>query len=56
MTLVSVDHVPADVYDAAQAEFTEDEIAALLAAIVTINAWNRISVGTRSPVPGSYQP
>ena len=24
--------------------------------IVTINAWNRISVSTRSPVPGSYQP
>ncbi|HTT00333.1 MAG TPA: hypothetical protein VMI33_27345 [Streptosporangiaceae bacterium] len=38
------------------AEFTPDEVAALLSLIVTINAWNAISVSTRAWVPGSYQP
>ncbi len=55
VTLVSDDHVPSEVYAAAAAVFAEDEVAALLTLIVTINAWNRISVSTRSPVPGSYQ-
>ena len=38
------------------AEFFEDtELAALLTTIVTINAWNRIAIGSRSPV-GGYKP
>ena len=37
------------------AEFSPDEVAALVALIVTINAWNAIGVGTRAWVPGSYQ-
>jgi hypothetical protein len=32
------------------------EIAALLALIITINAWNAIGVTTRAWTPGSYQP
>ena len=38
------------------AEFNPDEVAALVSLIVTINAWNAISVSTRAWVPGSYQP
>jgi hypothetical protein len=38
------------------ADFTGDEVAALIALITTINAWNAIAVSTRSWVPGSYQP
>ena len=49
-------HVPAADYDAVAAEFRPDEVAALVSLIVTINAWNAISVSTRAWVPGSYQP
>jgi alkylhydroperoxidase family enzyme len=48
--------VPAEAYQAVAAEFTPDEVAALLGLIVTINAWNAIAVSTRAWVPGSYQP
>jgi AhpD family alkylhydroperoxidase len=56
VTLVAQSHVPAEDYDAVAAEFTPDEIAALLSLIVTINAWNALSVSTRAWLPGSYQP
>ena len=32
------------------------EVAALVSLIVTINAWNAVSVSTRAWIPGSYQP
>jgi len=41
---------------AVAAEFSPDEVAALVSLIVTINAWDAISVSTRAWVPGSYQP
>jgi AhpD family alkylhydroperoxidase len=56
VTLVAGSHVPAADYDAVAAEFTPGEVAALLSLIVTINAWNAISVSTRAWLPGSYQP
>jgi AhpD family alkylhydroperoxidase len=56
VTLVADSHVPAADYDAVAAEFTPDEVAALLSLIVTINAWNAISVSTHAWLPGSYQP
>jgi AhpD family alkylhydroperoxidase len=56
VTLVAESHVPAADYDAVAAEFTPDEVAALLSLIVTINAWNALSVSTRAWLPGSYQP
>jgi AhpD family alkylhydroperoxidase len=56
VTLLASEHVPASAYAAAAAEFSADEIAALVSLIVTINAWNAIAVSTRSWVPGSYQP
>jgi AhpD family alkylhydroperoxidase len=56
VTLVANDHVPAGAYEAVAEHFTPDEVAALLSLIVTINAWNAISVSTRAWVPGSYQP
>ena len=55
VTLVAADHVPDEAYEHVAAHFTPDEVAALLAAIVTINAWNRIGVSTRAWVPGSYE-
>lgn len=56
VTLLAADHVPTAAYDAVAAEFSQDEVAALAALIVTVNAWNAIGVSTRAWTPGSYQP
>ena len=56
VTRLADTHVPDDEYTAVAAEFTPDEIGALLSLIVTINAWNAIGVSARAWVPGSYQP
>jgi len=56
VTLVADTHVPSSAYDEVAAEFSGDEIAALLSLIITINAWNMIAVATRAWAPGSYQP
>jgi AhpD family alkylhydroperoxidase len=55
VTLVSVDHVPDAVYEAARQHFVESELVALTAAIVAINGWNRLAVAFRT-VPGTFQP
>ena len=54
VTLLADDHVPSEAYEAVADHFTPDEIAALVCLIVTINAWNGISVSTRAWPPGSY--
>ena len=56
VTLLARGHVPAGDYAAAAAEFSPDELGALVSLIVAINAWNAIAVATRAWVPGSYQP
>jgi AhpD family alkylhydroperoxidase len=56
VTLLAAGHVPAEAYDAVAAEFSPDEVGALLSLIITINAWNAVGVSTRAWVPGSYQP
>jgi AhpD family alkylhydroperoxidase len=56
VTLLATDHVPDEAYDAVAAEFTPDEVAALVCLIVMINAWNTVGVSTRAWEPGSYQP
>ena len=56
VTLMPQTHVPEADFAPAAGEFSADELAALIALIVTINAWNAIGVSTRAWVPGSYQP
>ncbi|MGO8961865.1 MAG: carboxymuconolactone decarboxylase family protein [Streptosporangiaceae bacterium] len=56
MTLMPWTHVPDADFAQAAAHYGEDELAALVSLIVTINAWNAIGVSTRAWVPGSYQP
>ena len=51
VTLVANTHVPDEAYQAIAAEFAPAEVAALLALIVTINAWNALSVASRSWAP-----
>jgi AhpD family alkylhydroperoxidase len=55
MTLVADTHVPDDVVEEAQRHFDPVELAQLVFAITTINAWNRLAITARSPV-GGYQP
>lgn len=38
-------------YEKAQKYFTENQIAQIIMAIVTINAWNRIAVSTHLQIP-----
>ncbi|MFD7439252.1 carboxymuconolactone decarboxylase family protein [Streptomyces sp. NPDC059861] len=47
--------VPDEVYARAANEFDEEELARLVVAITTINAWNRFGISTRL-VPGHYTP
>lgn len=54
-TLIPDGHVPREVWDEASGQFEPDELAQLVWAIVTINAWNRIAISTRM-LPGSYEP
>jgi AhpD family alkylhydroperoxidase len=47
LTLVAQTHVPDAVWDAVRPHFTDQELAELTMLVVTINGWNRISVGFR---------
>jgi hypothetical protein len=47
--------VPAKAYAAVAAEYSPDEIAALVSLLVAINAWNTVGVSTRTWVPGTYE-
>ena len=47
VTRVADTHVPDDVYDMVQAEFSKQEIVDLTMAVVTINSWNRLMVSFR---------
>lgn len=55
ITLISVDHVPDDVYQLAADAFEDKELAQLIALIITINAWTRVGVTCRIE-PGHYRP
>ena len=56
VTRLADTHVPDGAYQEVAAEFSQDEIGALVSLLVTINAWNTIGVATRTWEPGSYQP
>ncbi|MFQ1700753.1 carboxymuconolactone decarboxylase family protein [Loktanella agnita] len=51
LTLVSTTNAPDADYDLMRAQFSEEEIAKLSLAIGTINIWNRLAVGFRTPHP-----
>ena len=54
VTQVSETHVPDEVYDEARRHFSEKEIFDLTFITATINAWNRISIASRTPA-GTYK-
>ena len=47
MTLISQGHVPDEVYQEAARVLTEQELAAVIMAVVAINSWNRMAITTR---------
>jgi AhpD family alkylhydroperoxidase len=53
VTNVSSTHVPDTTWDAAAAQLGPGELANLVFAIATINAWNRIAIASRA-VPASF--
>jgi len=48
VTRIAETHVPDEVYEAARKQFWEKELVDLTAAIVAINAWNRLSITFRA--------
>ena len=56
VTTLADTHVPDEAYAAVAAEYSEQEVAALISLNVMINAWNAVGVATRCWEPGSYQP
>ncbi len=56
VTLVSIDHVPGEVYDLARQYFSEKELVDLTLAVAFINTFNRLSISFRYPEPGRFKP
>lgn len=54
ITNISLDHVPAEVEAEARTHYDDETFAALVYAIVAINAWNRLAI-TNHTEPGHYQ-
>ena len=52
VTVLHEEHVPREVVEEAARHFEPERLAALIALLVTINAWNRIGVTTRCWEPG----
>jgi AhpD family alkylhydroperoxidase len=54
VTTLAGHEVPDDVYEQANKEFNEKELAELTFAIVAINGWNRLNIAFRTPA-GDYK-
>jgi AhpD family alkylhydroperoxidase len=55
VTRISDHGVSEQVWAEAEKQFDQEQLAALIWAIVAINSWNRLAISTGSPEPGSYQ-
>jgi AhpD family alkylhydroperoxidase len=55
VTRVTEGHVSDAVYAEVRPHFSEKELCDLTVAVATINAWNRLSIASRT-VPGTYKP
>jgi AhpD family alkylhydroperoxidase len=55
VTLIADTHAPDELYEEVRQHFSEEELANLTLAIVTINGWNRLAISFRTE-PGTYQP
>jgi alkylhydroperoxidase family enzyme len=48
VTLISIDHVPDEIYATVRQHFSEEELVYLTMAIIAINGWNRLSISFRT--------
>lgn len=55
VTVLTDGFVPDEVYGLAAKHFDDQELAALIGVLISINSWNRMCVTTRTPA-GSYVP
>lgn len=55
VTLIFQTHVADEEYEAARAQFSEEELVKLTMAVIAINGWNRLAIAFR-PEVGQYQP
>ena len=55
ITDISRTHASDEEYEAARAQFSEEELVKLTMAVIAINGWNRLSIAFR-PEVGKYQP
>jgi len=55
VTQISDNGVPDELYTMVREHFSDKELVDLTLAVVSINAWNRLSIAFRTPA-GSYQP
>src|SRR5919205_2696804 len=55
VTNISQTHVSEEEYEAARAQFGEEELVKLTMAVIAINGWNRLAIAFR-PEVGKYQP
>ncbi|WP_152395580.1 carboxymuconolactone decarboxylase family protein [Paenibacillus guangzhouensis] len=46
VTLISKNQVPDEIYQEAATHYSQKELADIIMAIITINAWNRIAIST----------
>jgi AhpD family alkylhydroperoxidase len=46
VTVITKEHVPDAVYDEVARHFDSTQVAEIIMAIITINAWNRIAIST----------
>ena len=53
LTQIPAQGVPDDVYERVRTQLSEKELSDLTFLVMSINAWNRVSVGFQT-VPGSY--
>ncbi len=56
ITLCADGHVPHPVWAAAAGHFDPVQLAALVSLVVTVNAWNRLGVATRTWLPEAGTP
>lgn len=50
LTLVTIGHVPDEVYETATEHFSEEELIDLTLAITTVNTYNRFNIAFRTPI------
>ena len=53
LTLVAGSPASDEIYDRVREHFSEDELAHLTLAVVSINGWNRLNIAART-IPGDY--